>query len=200
MELGSALPDVAPQKLEYSAAAKVTENWSPSAKKAMRMMIDKYGQPDEVSASQLVWHNNGVWRRTIVHAEEIQHNFPRPHNDVLEQVISYRAPVDKFDDLAAFDGSIAAQRTAGELSVRCDREEMNLLALNVANEIASGQRSVEDARRFVAQTTAAFMAGETTNYTRRLLFTPPPAERTMDRDRPLITDVVRGYMKGPPVD
>jgi hypothetical protein len=30
-------------------------------------MMDKYGLPQEVTATHLVWHNNGPWKMTIVY-------------------------------------------------------------------------------------------------------------------------------------
>ena len=85
-------------------------------------MMDKYGASDEATASLLLWHNNDPWRRTAAYREEAQHNFPAPHRDVLEQFIPYRVPVDKFDDLAAFDGSVLVDRTKGLMSARCAGE------------------------------------------------------------------------------
>jgi hypothetical protein len=197
-QMGSSVVEVSPARLSLQNLQKHVAGWPEASKQAMRLMVDKYGQPDETTATQLVWHDAKPWKRVIVHAHEVQHNFPRPHFDVLEQVVSYRPAVNKFDDLAAFDGSLSLDRTAGELTSRCDREEINTLAINVANEIATGQRTVEDGRRFAAQTAAAFMAGESNDYTQKLLFTPPAPERAGDRDRPLITDVVRGMIKGAP--
>lgn len=54
--------------------------------------------------------------------EEIDHSFPMPHKDVLLQVINYRVPPDKFDDLAEYDGSVIVERTKGEIAARCDGE------------------------------------------------------------------------------
>jgi hypothetical protein len=198
--LGSAVTEIPPAKPAPPRLEQQTSSWPSTSKKALRLMIDKYGQPDEIGNTHVVWHHKGSWKRVVVHAEGVLHDFPRPHEDVLEHVVSYRVPVDKFDDLAAFDGSLSAQRSVGELSSRCDREELNTLVLNVANEIASGKRTVEDGRRFTAQTAAAFMGGETTTYTQKLLFDPPRAARAGDRDRALITDSVRGMMNGPPED
>jgi hypothetical protein len=45
-------------------------------------------------------------------------HFPTAHTDFLTQYIDYRVPVDRFDDLAAFDGSCLADRTAGEAAAR----------------------------------------------------------------------------------
>jgi hypothetical protein len=51
---------------------------------------------------------DGPWR------DEDPHKFPQPHNDVLQQTIDYRVPVDKYADLVRFDGSAVAERTKGE--------------------------------------------------------------------------------------
>ena len=54
--------------------------WPNIAKTAALTMIQKYGPPDEACSGPLVWHNNGPWRRTVVYAEEVKHNFPTPHH------------------------------------------------------------------------------------------------------------------------
>jgi hypothetical protein len=38
-------------------------------------MIAKYGAPNEITEPMLIWHDNGVWKRTIVHREEVAHDF-----------------------------------------------------------------------------------------------------------------------------
>ena len=81
-------------------------------------------------------------------------------------------PLGKYDDLARYDGSVIAERTKGELSARCDKEEMNYLALNLAHDVATGRRTVEDARRFYAETAMATMKGEMPPYVQRLQFDP----------------------------
>jgi hypothetical protein len=158
--------------------------WPEASRKAGEAMIGKYGRPDEVTPTMLVWHDTGPWKRTVLYKEEVQHTFPKAHTDVLEQFVDYRVPVDKYDELAQYDGSVIAERTRGELSARCDKEEMNFLALNLAHEIATGKRTVEDARRFYARTAAAFMAGQTGSpYVQGLMFSPQ--EDTADPDRPV---------------
>ena len=94
------------------------------------------------------WHYPGVWKRTEVVNEEIPHNFPLPHTDMLLQAIDYPVPPGIFDELAAYDGSVIAERTKGELAARCDREEANFLALNLAHDIVTGIRSADQARQF----------------------------------------------------
>ncbi len=131
----------------------------------------------------LIWYNNGPWKRTILYKEEIPHDFPKPHTDLLQQFIDYKTPVDKSDELATYDGSVIVERTKGEISARCDKEEMNFLALNLANDVATGNKTVEEARMYYAKAAMAFMNGEKDPYTQGLQFTVPHGN-TGDRDMP----------------
>jgi len=151
-------------------AETVIASWPQGPLKVAMMMIDKYGQPDESTSSMLIWRNNGPWKKSVVHRDEIPHSFPTPHSDVLEQVISYKVPLDKFNDLAKFDGSVIAKRTKGELSSSSDREEMNFLAVNLARDIVEGKRSVEDARKYHAQAARTTLAGKESAYMKNLSF------------------------------
>lgn len=168
-----------------AAVSALVVGWPATPRQVANTTITKYGTPDEATPTALTWHDNGVWKRTILYRDEIPHDFPKPHTDLLEQVIDYRVPPDKFDELAAFDGSVIVERTKGEMSARCDKEEMNLLALNLANDIVTGKRSAEDARNFYAETVKAFMRGEKPPYTQALQFTVPHGG-TNDRDHSLI--------------
>jgi hypothetical protein len=125
--------------------------WKSKPQEVARKMLVKYGLPHEATPMRLIWHGTGPWKRTEVVNEEIPHNFPRPHTDMLLQAIDYPVPPDKFDELAEYDGSIIAERTKGELAARCDMEEANFLALNLAHDIVTGIRSVTEARQFYAQ-------------------------------------------------
>ncbi len=134
----------------------------------------------------LMWRNNGPWKWTRISRETIPHSFPMPHPDLLEQAIDYRVPVDMFDDLARYDGSVMAERTKGELSARCDKEGANFLAINLANDIATGRRTVDDARAYYAR---AMMTFKQTNqmdpYMQRLQF-QMPRQDSRDPDRAVI--------------
>jgi hypothetical protein len=163
-------------------ARQTIESWPTDAKKAAETTIQKYGEPDEVSAERLIWSGNGPWKRTIITKEETDHAFPMPHKDVMEQVIDYRVPPDKFDELAQYDGSVIAERTKGELSARCDKEEANFLALNLANDVVAGKKSVQEARQYYARAVSDLMAGKKDPYVQKLQFAPQ--RRTADADRP----------------
>jgi hypothetical protein len=155
---------------EAPQAETVIASWPEGPVKVAMMMIDKYGQPDESTQSMLIWRNNGPWKKTVVHRDETPHSSPAPHSDVLEQVISYKVPLDKFNDLARFDGSVIAKRTRGELSSTSDREETNFLALNLARDVVEGKRSVEEARKYQARTLRTTLAGKDEAYMKGLSF------------------------------
>ncbi len=167
-------------------AESVISSWPDLSNKVAKAMIDKYGQPAEVSDSFLVWKDNGPWKQTVVYRDGIEHNFPLRHLDVLAQTINYRVPLDKYNDLARFDGSLTASRTAGTLSSSSDREDMNFLALNLANDIVRGNKTVDEARRFYGKTAALAMTGKTSPYTEGLLFRAMKASQA-DADHPIVS-------------
>jgi len=151
----------------------ISRGWPKTAREALETTIKKYGQPAEYSASQAIWYNNGPWKKTVVQREEVQHDFPEQHNDVLEQFIDYRVPSDKYDDLAKFDGSVIVERTKGVISARCAGEEMNFVALNLANDIVTDVRTVEDARQEYIHLYQAYHEGKKSPSTQGLLFKVP---------------------------
>ncbi len=166
-----------------SDVKELIQDWPDVSKKAANAMIEKYGQPDESTKSMLIWHNNGPWKRTIVSSEPVEHKFPMPHKDVLEQVIDYKVPPEKVGDLAKYDGSVIVERTKGEISARCDKEAANFLALNLAHEIVQGDRDVEGARKEYAQQIKAMMNKESAPLTEGLKFEKPSGD-TASPDKP----------------
>jgi hypothetical protein len=70
--------------------------------------------------------------------EEIPHDFPMPHKDMLYQAIAYKIDPDEADKLLQYDGSVILERTKGMIAARCDKEEANFLAINLAHEVALG--------------------------------------------------------------
>ncbi|MCA1586995.1 MAG: hypothetical protein LC791_20240 [Acidobacteria bacterium] len=116
--------------------------------------------------------------------EEIPHDFPMPHKDALYQAIDYKIDPDKADELLQYDGSIILERTKGEIAARCDKEDANFLAINLANDVATGRRSVEDARKFYADSMMAFMKQNKKNeYLEGFRFEVAKGDQG-DRDKP----------------
>jgi hypothetical protein len=165
-------------------AEQVIASWKDKPAEVARTMIKKYGEPQEVTSNRLVWHRNGPWKFTQLVNEEIPHSFPMPHMDMLYQSIGYRIEPDKADELIQYDGSVVLERTKGEIAARCDKEEANFLAINLAHEIATGKRSVDAARRFYAESIQTMMkTGKPNEYLQGFRFTPPAGDQG-DRDKP----------------
>lgn len=139
----------------------------------------------EFTATRLIWHNIGPWKTNILNKVEVPHDWPKKHTDVLEQIIDYKVPPDKFDDIATFDGSVIVERTKGTMSARCDHEEMNMLALNLAHDIAIDKRTAEEARKFYEDSIRAFLKGEKPAYMQKLQFEVPKGG-TADPDKAVI--------------
>lgn len=148
------------------------EAWPEESREAARLVIDKYGEPDEATETQLTWHRPGPWKRIVASKAYYKHEFPAPHIDSVESVLDYRVPVEKFSELAAFDGSVIAERTAGEVSARCHDEQANFLALNLMHDIVTGAKSAAEARRYYAQEFADFRRRKPTPYMEKLRFAP----------------------------
>lgn len=161
---------------------KILEGWPEHAATAAKKVIAKYGLPNEATPTRVVWFNNGPWKRTTITPEEFDHDFPMTHKDVMLQTIDFKVPADKFDELARYDGSVVAERTKGELSAFCDKEEANFLALNLAHDLIEGKRDVEGARKFYGDTIQAFMKGEKPAYTQGFVFKVPTGNQG-DRDK-----------------
>lgn len=149
---------------------KVTESWPDSSRSAINDLTTKYGMPDAVTDKMVIWNNSGPFKRSVVFREEINHMFPYQHSDVLLQTLNYRVPLDKVSDLSKFDGSLIVDRTKGELSARNHRQEMNILAFNLADKIIRGEMTVEEARREFSKNAEALMSGNTNNLLTSLNF------------------------------
>jgi hypothetical protein len=161
--------------------------WPEESRAAAKLVIGRYGESDEVTPTQLVWHRRGPWKRVIATRTFFRHNFPAPHIDSVESVIDYKVPIEKVSDLAAFDGSVVVERTAGEVSARCHDEQANLLALNLMHDIVTGRRSVEDARRYYAKEFADFRRRKPTPYMEKLRF-EPGSDASADPDVQMLSD------------
>lgn len=166
--------------VDASDIDRLIENWPDKVKEAVRATAAKYGPPNEIGMHEVMWHNEDLTntkmnpiKHSHIKKQEVPHHFPMPHTDFYKQIINYRVPADKADELAAYDGSVTFNRTKGEMSAMCDREEMNLLAFNLAHDVVTGKRSVTEARQFYADTAMAFKNGQKPDYTQRLTFEPP---------------------------
>jgi hypothetical protein len=163
------------------------QQWPEESREAAQLVLDKYGEPDEITPTVLTWQNAGPWKRIVATREFFEHAFPAPHIDAVESFIDYRVPPEMLTPLAEFDGSIVVERTAGEVSARCHDEEANTLALNLMHDIVRGEKTVQQAREYYKKEFLDYRRGLPTPYMDRLRFAPQ-GERAADPDRPIITE------------
>lgn len=168
-------------------AAKAIANWPEESREAAELVLDRYGEPDEITETRLVWHKPGPWKRMIASRVFHEHNFPVPHTDSVESVLNYRVPPEKFAELAKFDGSVVADRTRGEVSARCHDEEANRLALNLMHDIVTGRKTAQEAREYYAKEFADYRRKKPTPYMEKLHFTPGD-ESAADPDERMLSD------------
>jgi predicted outer membrane protein len=129
----------------------VASRWPERPRLAAHRMAAKYGPPSELSANAAIWHDVEPFRRITVVRDEIPHDFPTPHTDFLSHTVAYAVPLERVADVLALDGSLIIDRTAGELTARCDHETRNVLALNLAHRVSRGDRDVDVARESLAR-------------------------------------------------
>lgn len=167
--------DMATSKDHMSADKKGMRNnyikdWPMASKEAVEATVKSYGEPSSSSADEMVWRNAGIWEMVRVSKNETQHSFPIEHTDMLKMSIYHKVPVEKMSELGAFDGSVTFDRTQGYLSARCDLEANNFLALNLAHDIITGKKTVEEARTAYADIIKEKMSGKDPDYMKKLQF------------------------------
>lgn len=171
-----------------ATATDVINQWPEESREAAKLVIEKYGEPQEVTESLLTWHQAGPWKRIVASREFQRHDFPAPHIDSVESFIDYRVPSEKLTELGEFDGSVMVERTSGELSARCHDEEANCLALNLAHDIVQGAKTVDEARQYYAKEFLDARRKQPTPYMERLRFTTDGGD-TSDPDDRVLSDV-----------
>ncbi|MGH8150590.1 MAG: hypothetical protein ACRETB_11540 [Steroidobacteraceae bacterium] len=154
--------------------------WPASRRRLAVGLITEYGRPQDAAPHAITWYGNAPWKRTTLYRAGVRHNFPLPHEDVLEQTIDYRVPFAKAADLIRYDGSLVVDRTRGELSAHCDTEQQNRIMLNIANDIVTGQSGVDEAVAYHAQIIRALQDHLPESYPLKLQFKILPSSVTAD--------------------
>jgi hypothetical protein len=180
--------------------SEIIKDWPKEFQEDAQLVIDAYGEPQEATESLLTWHQVGPWKRVLASKVFFDHAFPAPHIDSVESVIDYQVPADQFSALAAFDGSVIAERTAGEVSARCHDEQANFLALNPMHDLVTGAKGVEEARAYYAEEFLNARRKQPTPYMEQLRFqpgtgTPDPDQRVLS-DQDLEQAAKQGEQKG----
>jgi hypothetical protein len=165
-----------------STIEETVKDWPKEPRDSAERLVETYGEPDEISDSFLIWNNTeDGWKRTVLSKEEVPHDFPSHHTDFLEQFIDYKVPVEVYSSLAEYDGSVIVERTKGEISARCGGTSMNFVAINLAHDIVTSKRTVDEAREEYSRLYQAHKDGEKPPYTQAFQF-ELPQEDTKDPD------------------
>jgi len=177
--------DGARQTVELATVEQLISDWPAAPRRGAQQMIERYGPPNEATPTKLFWYRNGPWKRTIVTRDVVTHNFPAPHSDFLTQVLDYRVPAEKFEEIGRFDGSCLVDRTSGEVAARCDSEAANTITLNLMHDIVTGTTTVDEARATFGETMVAYTLGRSATYAEGLRFAVPDGG-TEDEDERVI--------------
>ena len=172
----------------------IMADWPALPVKAAKQTTDTYGPPNEAIPSRLIWYNNGPWKRTTVYRDEIPHNFPAPHTDVIENVIDYHVPTDKISDIVAYDGSVIIERTKGEVIARCDMEAANFISINLMHDIVTGKLTVDEARKKYSEVMTAYLMDRSAPYAEGLQFNVSIGE-TGEQDEVMIAASLMDQLK-----
>jgi hypothetical protein len=164
----SSAPLRSPEQRRELAKAAIM-NWYTFSQVSALKLIAEYGPPDRIESSQLVWINQGPWEITSVWDTQ-------PNDDTtlgpenLEQTVAYPVTTEQREKLQAFSDKIHVNGAGTEMSSRYSSEELNFLALNLADQVVKGMRDPADARGFFDLTLQLGAAGRTSTYTQGLLF------------------------------
>lgn len=180
-------------------ASSAIQTWPATTRKAAQAMIEKYGQPDGVTDRMLVWNDKDPWLKVVVYRDAINQGAFMTHDSYLENTVNYKVPLDKVADLIRFDSALVIDETRGTLSSSCDTEGCNYLALNLANDIATGKRDVASAKDFFKNTMTKSLSGKSSPEMEKLMFSPssgssaspsqsPGSSGSMDESRPAPSD------------
>ena len=163
-------------RVDAATVEVMTADWPKMSKSAVEEIVRKYGMPNEATPSRLTWFDNGPWKRAAVIRDEIPHNFPQPHTDVVEQTIPYQVPLEKVAEVLEFDGSLVIERTRGEVIARCDMESANIASLNLMHDIVSGRLTAGEARKEMAEVASAYVLNRSSPYAEAFQFEVPRAD------------------------
>jgi len=162
-----------PPQSRLELAERVSGGWSEKPRLAARLLIARYGPPDLIGSSRMIWHGNGPWKRTIVR------DLPRPYAGaaeeelgIIEQAAAYNVTREQAAAVSPFSPRLAFDPARMEMSSRADREEVNFLRLNLANDVLLGVITVPEAAGLFVKTLELEAAGSDAPYLRGLAFGP----------------------------
>lgn len=180
LSLAASIPAFA-MDLPEGPASSSSAQWPDKARLLAAAMTSEYGAPDETAPGLLTWRGRPPWSLILVYRDA---QSPQNPNN-LQQSVAYDVPLRRWRALGAFERGVVYDPVKHELVARTSSEATNLLALNLADEVAHGKRTPQDANAFFDQTLELSAAGKSSPYMNRLLFFPghrAPGPNGPDRD------------------
>jgi hypothetical protein len=172
---GCGTAPVLPSEEERREAAQaVIGNWSDFCRLSASALIDKYGTPDEIDSSRLVWRDRDLVKRIAVWDVPSAFEVDGVSGNV-ETTVSYAVPPAKRGALAAFSRDVRVARDGTEISALSTSDAVNFLSLNLADEIAQGLKTPDEARDTFKRTIELSAAGKSSPLMQGLMFLPKPA-------------------------
>ena len=98
-----------------------------------------FGQPDELTDSQLCWFSKDGFKRIVIKDEYILHGSPAPHYDFIYCYIDLKVPESMATALAESSGSIMVDYLKGEVGARCGSITANATTLNYCLDAVAGR-------------------------------------------------------------
>lgn len=141
--------------------------WHDGPRRAAELLIERYGPPDEIGPGLAAWRDRWPWTRVAVHGTS--------PDSFLEHAVDYQASAPGAEAIAVFGHGVSYDAAAGRLSARSNSEALNILALNLADEVAYRKRDPLSARDFFVSTARLAAAGRSSTYLERLQFASWPA-------------------------
>ncbi|MBI2384791.1 MAG: hypothetical protein HYV14_02135 [Elusimicrobia bacterium] len=153
-----------------------TAAWLDGPRATAKVMIERYGSPNALGEGTVTWYERGPWKRITVRGGE--------HFDYLEQTVGYFIPGDAVPALREFGHGLTFDRFNDELTAVSNSEALNILALNMADEIASARRGAKEASELYVRTAKLAAAGKSSPKLDRLQFEPyrPTTETPWNRE------------------
>ena len=98
-----------------------------------------FGEPDEMTDEQTVWHNIDGFKRVVCRDEDILHGSPAPHYDFVYSYVDLEVPESLSDELAKCSGSILIDHLKNEVGARCGSLTANATTLNFVLDVVAGR-------------------------------------------------------------
>jgi hypothetical protein len=102
-------------------------------------LAQTFGEPDEHTDEQCVWHNKDGFKRIVVRDEYILHGSPAPHYDFVYCYIDLEVDENLSDELANCSGSILIDHLKNEVGARCGSLTANATTLNFVLDVTAGR-------------------------------------------------------------